>query len=94
LWNGQLRREVLDHFLIFGQRHLDYLTQTPIPFYHNRRPHQSKENQVLVPSPKPRRGKRKSASKAPAPTTAISPPDAQCERQLGGLLKHYYRKAA
>lgn len=89
-----LRHEVLGHFLIFGQKHLDYLTQTFVPFYYRRRPHQSKENQVLSVEPPPRRRKRKTPRRGVAPTTTISLADVKCDRQLGGLLKHYHRKAA
>lgn len=89
-----LRREVLDHFLIFGQKHLDFLTRTFAPFYHSRRPLQGKENCVLSFPTAPASGKRKSPRQTTAPTITISLADVKCDRQLGGLLKHYHCKAA
>ncbi len=51
-----LRREVLDHFILFGPKHLDYLTKMFTTFYHTRRPHQAKHNEPLAfPQSKPKR---------------------------------------
>lgn len=88
-----LRREVLDHFLIFGQKHLDFLTQSFLPFYHSCRPHQGKDNELLTAARPATRRQSKTKSN-PKPTTTISLAEVRCDRQLGGLLKHYYRKAA
>ncbi len=85
-----LRREVLDHFILFGQKHLDFLTKTFTAFYHIRRPHQSKDNEPLALQESTKKATRKSVTE---PTT-IALADVRCESQLGGMLKHYYRKAA
>lgn len=83
-----LRVEALDHFLFFGQKHLDYVVATFVRFYNERRPHQSKENDPLP------------VANGPPPDKplelAVSIPlsEVRCEAQLGGLLKHYYRQAA
>jgi putative transposase len=80
-----LGQECLDHFIVFGERHMNHLCSVFLDYYHQRRPHQGKENELLVARrgarPKPRRD-----------VTILA--DVRCEQQLGGLLKHYYRKAA
>jgi putative transposase len=83
-----LGQECLDHFIVFGERHLNYLCSTFIDFYLRLRPHQGKENDLLLPA-KPTRKRQAAASPATMPPSAI-----HCEQRLGGLLKHYYRKAA
>jgi len=57
-----------------------------VDYYHRLRPHQGKDNELLVTA---RRRKRK-----PPPTDVIPLTEVRCERQLGGLLTHDYRKAA
>lgn len=70
------KHERLNHFVIFGHKHLDYLVATLVDYYHAQRPHQSKDNKPLL--------------RLPANTDG----EVLCEERLGGLLKHYYRKAA
>ena len=74
-----LKHEALDHFMIFGEKHLNHMAREFVDYYHRRRPHQGKGNKLLLP-------------------TDSSPPATEgevvCEQRLGGLLKHYYRKAA
>jgi putative transposase len=81
--------ERLDHFVILGQRHFDYLVKVWLKHYHTERPHQAKENEVLVPF---RRSKK--APRDPLSCDVPKVRDVQCRERLGGLLKHYYRKAA
>lgn len=83
-----LRVEALDHFLFFGQKHLDYFVSTFAGFYNERRPHQSKENLPLPVANGPPTEER------PEPVASILLSEVRCETQLGGLLKHYYRRAA
>ncbi len=40
------RRELLDHLLIFGQRHLEHVLRQFIEHYHEQRPHQGLEQRV------------------------------------------------
>jgi putative transposase len=80
-----LRSEALDHFILFGCKHVDYIVSEFVRFYHQRRPHQSLENEPL--------GRRKRQRKLPA-VEILSLRDVRCESQLGGVLKHYYRKVA
>ena len=77
------KSECLNHFVVFGQRHLDYLLREFETFYNTVRPHQGLRNRTIgitaLPSPgcgPPARG------------------EVVCEARLGGLLRHYHRKAA
>ena len=70
--------ECLDHFLVFGEKHFDYLVREYVEHYHQERPHQGLENQPIVGQP------------PPAPPHG----EVGCRTRLGGLLKHYYRAAA
>ncbi len=83
-----LGQECLDHFIVFGERHLNHLCSVFLDYYHRLRPHQSKENDLLVARPG-RKRKRK-----PRPNDILPLTEVRCEQRLGGLLKHYYRKAA
>ncbi len=38
---GTIRREALDHLLIFGRRHLEHVVFEFVDHYHGARPHQS-----------------------------------------------------
>lgn len=80
-----LGQECLDHFIVFGERHLNHLCSVFADYYHRLRPHQGKENELLVSA------KRKRRTRPPA---TIPLTEVRCEQRLGGLLKHYYRKAA
>jgi len=72
--------ECMDHFLVFGEKHFDYLVREYVEHYHEERPHQGLENRLI-------RGQ-------PPPFQATSNGEVQCHTRLGGLLKHYYRVAA
>ena len=72
--------ECMDHFLIFGEKHFDYLVREYVEHYHTERPHQGLANSVITGPP------------PPAPLGANEP--VQCRTRLGGLLTHYYRAAA
>ena len=41
--------ECLDHFLVFGEKHLDYLVREYVEHYHTERRHQGLGNVVLGP---------------------------------------------
>jgi putative transposase len=80
--------ETLDYFIAFGEKHFNYLCQSFLDFYHRCRPHQAKDNELLVPiSSQTRRQKQMHANAPPLS-------DVRCQRFLGGRLRHYYRKAA
>ena len=77
-WVLSIRQECLDHFVVFGEEHLRLLVFSYLQFYNERRPHQGVGN-------------------VPLKVVADEPPsegEIVCHEQLGGLLKHYERKAA
>jgi len=87
-----LQQECLDYFIPVGMPHLDHLVAEVVTHYHDERPHQSLDNGLLAPLPKPK-SRRKAKVKPPdASTIALS--EIRCKQRLGGLLKHYYRQAA
>jgi putative transposase len=90
-----IRVEALDHFIVFGQRHLDHIISVFAAFYNERRPHQSKDN-LTLPAASGTEGKKSRKKKSAEPAVVESLPLSQVryEKQLGGLLKHYYRNAA
>ena len=50
-WLGSLKRECLNHFIVFGERHLNYLIREYLAYYHHERPHQSLGNKTIIPCP-------------------------------------------
>ncbi|MCY2994212.1 MAG: hypothetical protein NTY19_41005 [Planctomycetota bacterium] len=44
------RQESLDYFVVFGERHLNHLVHEIVAYYHEARPHQVKDNDLLVPA--------------------------------------------
>ena len=82
-WIGSLKRECLNAFLCFALAHLDHIVQT-YGLYHNEfRPHQGLGNRPL------RLGKEQ-----PVDSEGPGAQDVACRQWLGGLLKHYERRAA
>jgi putative transposase len=79
-----VKQECLDYFVVLGQRHMDHLCKEFVEHYHGERPHQGLDNEL----PKPSRKKRKRQP------DLIPLSDIACRTRLGGLLKHYHRKAA
>jgi putative transposase len=72
--------ECLDHFLIFGEKHFDYLVREYVDHYHEERPHQGLQNHLI--------------SGEPPPALNYSNGDVTCKIRLGGLLRSYARLAA
>ena len=79
-WVQTLRLECLDHFCVFGEKHLWYLINELITHYHKHRPHQSLYNE-------PPDGSKPCT--LPFPGSKVV-----CEERLGELLKSYSRIAA
>jgi len=48
---ANLKRECLDHFLCFGQRHLDHIIKSYADYYDHLRPHQGRGNRTLSALP-------------------------------------------
>jgi putative transposase len=80
-----IQQECLDHFLIFGMKHFDYLNSEYLAYYHQDRPHQSLDNKTIL---RPPGGwPRKFVGRTPRSSL-------RCQQRLGGLLKSYSRRAA
>ena len=45
--------ECLDHFLVFGEKHFDYLVREYVEHYHEERPHQGLANRLVIRQPPP-----------------------------------------
>lgn len=52
-WVGTVRRELLDHLLIFGQYHLTAVLEEFLNHYHEARPHQGLDQHLPAPHPSP-----------------------------------------
>ncbi|MCC6285055.1 MAG: transposase [Phycisphaerales bacterium] len=74
--------ECLDHFIVLGTRHLDHLLSEYIAYHNRERPHMALE--FATPMGRP----------PPARAGPFSPREVRCRERLGGVLRHYYRKAA
>jgi putative transposase len=80
-WILTIRAECLNHFIVLGEKHLDFLVSEFVRHYQIQRPHQGIGNVRLIESPAP-------------PEDVPMRSEIRCQRSLGGLLRHYYRKAA
>lgn len=61
-----LGQECLDYFVVFGARHLNHLCTVFVDFYHQRRPHQGQDNELLV-----LRNRRKGRQRLKSATTVV-----------------------
>ena len=77
-----LQVECLDHFVVFGEKHLWHIVDEFMRYYNQHRPHLAKDNLPL------------SMDKPPDPVESLGPEDVVCHERLGGLLRHYERRAA
>jgi putative transposase len=75
-----VRSECLQHFVIFGERHLRHLLREFVCHYHGERFHQALDGQLIRPPA--------SASNDNGTATI------HCRSRLGGLLNYYHREAA
>jgi putative transposase len=75
--------ECLDRFIVCGTSHLDHLMAEYIEHYNAERPHSSI-------------GHRPPAARSPPPQPRLAGRGGQvrCRTRLGGVLRHYYRRAA
>lgn len=83
-----IQQECLDHFVVFGRKHMDVLCSEYREHYHRERPHQGLDNE-LIQKPLPKKRK-----KSEPKVNTIRLNDIRCEERLGGLLKSYSRVAA
>lgn len=82
-WAQRVKQEYLDHFIIFGEQHLRHILSTWVDYYHRFRPHQGLGNVVLG-----------TYSQPTCLDDVLGPDDVVCRQWLGGLLRHYERRAA
>ncbi|MFC1642017.1 integrase core domain-containing protein [Myxococcota bacterium] len=75
------RTECVDHFVIFGERHLRVLVRESVAHYNAERFHQGLGSQLVRPSV--------AVSNDNSATGII-----RCRSRLGGLLNFYHREAA
>lgn len=75
---GSLRRECLDHVIVFGEGHLRRILRDFLVYYHTSRTHLSLDKDA----PEPR------------PVEPPSMGEVTAEPQVGGLHHRYTRKAA
>jgi putative transposase len=82
-WIQSIQVECLDHFIVLGETHLNHLVQEYVAHYLAERPHPGLDNKLIVPG-------------RPPPDDEPIPSLQQliCHERLGGLLKHYERRAA
>lgn len=82
-WIGSMKRECLNLLFCFSLRQLDHVVQTYVAYHNTFRPHQALGNRPL------------DSNQDPLPMDdEIEPRRVQRKAWLGGLLSHYYRKAA
>lgn len=80
-WIKSIKEECLNHYIVFGERHLKYLIDEYVSYYNTLRPHQGVGNKVLslqISALEPDENNLKNVIR---------------ESRLGGLLKHYCHAA-
>lgn len=77
-----LKHEVLNEFVVISEKHLNHICREAQDWYNNERGHSAREN--LPPS----------WDLPPQETKSIKLNDVFCTTRLGGLLKHYGKRAA
>ena len=80
-WIQSIQIECLDHFIVLGEAHLNYLVAQYVEHFQVERPHQGLENKLIRPKKPP-------DDDIPLVRQIV------CQERLGGLLKHYERRAA
>jgi putative transposase len=77
-----IKTECLDLFVVLGEKHLRHIIGEYVAHYHAERPHLATDN--LPPL----------LARPPDPVECLGPKDVVVRERLGGLLRHYERKAA
>ena len=83
-----IKQECLDHFIVFGEKHMSLLCSEFAEHYHLERPHQGLENE------RPTHMATKKSGDVRAPADTIRLCGIRCKERLGGFLKSYSRNAA
>ena len=82
-----IKQECLDHFIVFGHKHMDVICREFMDHFYFERPHQGLENEMIIAI----RNKSNRAKRKAKPPDTIRLSDIRCKERLGGLLKHYSR---
>ena len=83
VWVGRTKTECSNHFIVFGENHLWHILKSWLNYHHQYRPHQGLGNVPIDTALPP-----------PEPIDDFRLEDVVCHEALGGLLKHYERRAA
>jgi putative transposase len=78
-----IKMECLQHFICLGVDHLQHIIRRFEAYYNRLRPHQGRNNRTLPAA----------VGDEPVEVPFTGGP-VECQEDLGGLLKHYYRRAA
>ncbi|MBU0534132.1 MAG: integrase core domain-containing protein [Candidatus Omnitrophica bacterium] len=62
-WVGTIKKECLNHFIVFGEQHLRYLISEYVTYYNTTRPHSSMDNMPLEYTPRKSGGNIRCKSK-------------------------------
>ena len=81
-WIQSFEFEALNHFIVFGEKHLAYIANTYIAWYNTFRPHQGLDNRP-IPGPT-----------LAVPPEDWTPDDVVIDETLGGVLHHCHWKNA
>jgi putative transposase len=81
-----IKSECLNKLILLGEGHLRRAVHSFVEHYHLERPHQGLDNELIMPA-------NDNATVTPA-NDNVAMGEIECRQRLGGLLKHYYRKAA
>ena len=77
-----VKGEALDHFVVFGAGHLNHIVAEYVEHYHTERAHRATNNRPPL------------RQQTQGPTPAPNAEQVVCRERLGGLLRHYERRAA
>ena len=80
-WIQSLKHEALNHFIVFGLAHFDYIVRVYVTYYHECRPQQGISSWLI--------GTTEDKESPSVPSSE----DILCETKLGGLLRSYRRAA-
>jgi putative transposase len=83
VWVRRVKEECMNHFIVFGESHLRHIMERWPTYYHKSCPHQGLGNVPIDYDLPP-----------PAPLSQFKLEDVVCHESLGGLLRHYERRAA
>jgi transposase InsO family protein len=81
-----IKSECLSKLILLGEGHLRRAVYSFVEHYHLERPHQGLGNELIIPA--------NNDAMVTAANDNVGTGEIECRERLGGLLKHYYRRAA